>query len=39
MGRISSAIARQRLGKDILAIKKNCWRSRILYGPCRINGN
>jgi hypothetical protein len=32
-------VARQRLGKIIPAVRKNCWSCRFLCGPCRIKRN
>jgi hypothetical protein len=31
-------VARQQLGKDVPAAKKDCWRRRFICGPCRIRG-
>jgi hypothetical protein len=31
-------VARQWLGKHVLATKKNCWTHRFLYVPCSIEG-
>jgi hypothetical protein len=33
---IAPFVARQQLGKDIPAARKNCWRRRFLCGPGRI---
>jgi hypothetical protein len=31
-------VARQRLSKHVHAATRNCWRRRLLCGPCRIKG-
>jgi hypothetical protein len=33
-----TVVARQRLGKQVPAAKKDCWRRRFLCGPCCITG-
>jgi hypothetical protein len=32
-------VARQRLGRSVPVITKNCWRRRFQYGSCRIKEN